>query len=217
MAKLYFRYSAMNAGKSTALIQVAHNYEADLGEGVLVFSPQTDSRYGVGRITSRLGISIEAKTLGPLDLVIPTIESSLDVLSLITDKSGLFIDGGKRLGCILVDEAQFLSPSQVREFHRFAHVCSIPVICYGIRTDFLGNVFPGASALLSLADAIEEVKTVCFRCKSRKATMNPRIDSRGERVFIGDQIGIEGAEHQYSPMCAKCFYECDPASLSLSS
>ena len=204
MAKLYFRYSAMNAGKSTALIQVAHNYETDLGEGVLVFVPLIDSRFGTGRVTSRLGVNIEAQSLDDCDSVLTTIISNLDSSSEI--KNELRLHSGRRLGCILVDEAQFLNPTQVRDFHRFAHIHSTPVICYGIRTDFLGNVFPGAAALLSLADAIEEVKTVCFRCKNRKATMNPRVDANGNRVFVGDQIGIEGVDHKYSPMCAKCFY-----------
>ncbi|MBV8074587.1 MAG: thymidine kinase [Candidatus Eremiobacteraeota bacterium] len=187
MAKLYFRYSAMNAGKSTALLQVAHNYE-ELGETVWIYTSALDNRYGVGVIASRLGLQRRASTF----------DARLDLYELVASR------GREKLACLLVDEAQFLTVPQVRQLHRVAHVQSVPVICYGIRSDFVGEPFPGAAYLLTLADSLEELKTVC-RC-GKKATMNPRVDDAGNRVLLGEQIGIEG-EHRYVPMCGRCFYE----------
>jgi thymidine kinase len=175
----------MNAGKSTALLQVAHNYE-ELGREVAIFTSHLDDRFGVGQITSRLGIQRRAATF----------DAGYDFFEAFESRSTEF-------ACILVDEAQFLTREQVRQLHRLAHVCEIPVICYGIRSDFLGEPFPGAAYLLTLADSLEELKTVC-PC-GRKATMNPRIDACGNRIMLGEQIGIEG-EHHYVPLCGSCFY-----------
>lgn len=208
MAKLYFRYSAMNAGKSTALLQVAHNYECDLGQGVLLFAPALDNRYSMGQITSRLGISHHAETLSQQAKMPDTIWQFVETRGVDSQK---YLHGsGRSLGCILVDEAQFLVEHQVVGLHRFAHLESIPVICYGIRTDFRGGAFPGSAALLSIADELAELKTVCSRCKQRKATMNPRIDGCGHRILDGPQVGIEGPLFRYAPMCACCFYETAP-------
>ena len=206
MAKLYFRYSAMNAGKSTALLQVAHNYEKDLGLGVIVYTAEVDDRFGLGKVTSRLGISHEARTYSK------NASFKEDIFSLmnadIETKYGLTLRGtGKTLGCILIDEAQFLTKAQVTELHKFTHMQNIPVICYGIRTDFAGIAFEGSATLLALADAVEELKTVCTSCKHRKATMNPRVDTMGKRILEGPQIGIEGTAYHYEPMCPRCFYE----------
>ena len=187
MAKLYFRYSAMNAGKSTALLQVAHNYE-ELGRTVAIFTSGLDDRFGLGVITSRLGLQRQAATF----------DTRVDFYELFTKTST------EEIACVLIDEAQFLTREQVRELHRVAHVVNIPVICYGIRSDFLGEPFPGAAYLLTLADSLEELKTVC-PC-GRKATMNPRFDAHGNRVALGEQIAIEG-EHHYVPMCGSCFYK----------
>jgi thymidine kinase len=184
MAKLYFRYSAMNAGKSTALLQVAHNYE-EHGRAVWLFTSQLDHRYGIGMVTSRLGPQRQAGTYG----------AAFDFYAHFADKHDV--------SCVLVDEAQFLSADQVKQLHRVAHVRGIPVICYGIRSDFRGDPFPGSIYLLTLADSLEELKTICV-C-GRKATMNPRVDEHGNRVTTGEQIGIEG-EHRYLPMCGECFY-----------
>ena len=107
------------------------------------------------------------------------------------------------MSCVLVDEAQFLTPDQVRQLHRIAHVGDIPVICYGIRSDFRGEAFPGSATLLTLADSIEEIKTIC-PC-GRKATMNVRIDENGNRITTGEQIAIEG-ETRYVQLCGSCFY-----------
>lgn len=185
MAKLYFRYSAMNAGKSTALIQVAHNYE-EHGRRVALYTAAIDHRFGTGVIASRIGPRREAKTFDPrLDFFAE--------MARMTD-----------IACVLIDEAQFLTPDQVRALHRAAHTLGIPVICYGIRSDFLGEPFPGSAYLLTLADSIEELKNVCH-C-GRKATMNPRFDEAGKRIRSGTQVAIEG-DVEYRPMCARCFYE----------
>jgi len=186
MAKLYFRYSAMNAGKSTALLQVAHNYE-EHGRTVRIFTASIDHRHGTGYITSRLGPK----------RAVDTFDESTDFYALFSAPDASALD------CVLVDEAQFLRPEQVRQLHRVAHVLHIPVICYGIRSDFLGEPFPGSAYLLTLADSLEEIKNIC-KC-GKKATMNPRIDERGARIFAGEQIAIEG-DVRYEPMCAQCFY-----------
>jgi thymidine kinase len=184
MAKLYFRYSAMNAGKSTALLQVAYNYE-EHGRRVLLFTSALDDRYGAGAVTSRLGPRRQALLF----------DEELDFYARL--------EGEEALSCVLVDEAQFLTPQQVRQLHRAAHVLDVPIICYGIRSDFLGEPFPGAAYLLTLADSVEEVKNICD-C-GRKATMNVRIDERGQRITRGEQIAIEGST-RYVQMCGRCFY-----------
>jgi thymidine kinase len=184
MAKLYFRYSAMNAGKSTALLQVAHNY-GEHGRAVWMFTSALDDRFGVGLVASRLGPQRSAQTY----------DADTDFFALLKD--------ARDIACILVDEAQFLTVEQVRQLHRAAHVVDIPIICYGIRSDFLGRPFPGAAHLLTLADTIEELKTVCA-C-GRKATMNVRVDGKGNRITEGEQIGIEG-KHHYIQVCGNCFY-----------
>lgn len=185
MAKLYFRYSAMNAGKSTALIQVAHNYEEN-GRTVRLYTAAVDTRFGTGVVASRLGPVREASTFTSETNFFAEIEDMPDV------------------ACVLIDEAQFLSPEQVRQLHRAAHVLDMPVICYGIRSDFLGEPFPGSAYLLALADSLEELRNICS-C-GKKATMNPRFDAQLHRVNEGEQIAIEGPV-TYLPMCAKCFYE----------
>ena len=186
MAKLYYRFSAMNAGKSTALLQVAHNYE-EHGRKVALFTAELDHRYGVGFVTSRLGPQRRSLTFDP----------SSDFAQHLRDAPG-------ELSCILIDEAQFLTPDQVRQLHRIAHVDGVPVICYGIRSDFLGEPFAGAAYLLTLADSIEEIKTICA-C-GRKATMNVRVDESGGRITQGTQIAIEG-ETRYIQTCGRCFYK----------
>jgi len=185
MAKLYFRYSAMNAGKSTALLQVAHNYE-EHGRTVRIFTAALDGRFGKGVVTSRLGP-----------------QRNVEAFDEATDFAEALGSNNGRLSCLLIDEAQFLSIEQVRQLHRIAHARGLPVICYGLRSDFLGNPFPGAALLLTLADSIEEIKTICA-C-GRKATMNVRVDDSGKRITQGSQIAIEG-EARYIQTCGKCFY-----------
>ncbi len=175
----------MNAGKSTALLQVAHNYE-EHGRRVAVFTSALDTRAGFGVIASRLGPRRSVETFDEATDFYTRLESERD------------------LACALVDEAQFLTPLQVRDLHRAAHVLAIPVICYGIRSDFRGEPFPGAAYLLALSDSLEEVKNVCT-C-GKKATMNVRVDERGNRITSGAQIAIEG-QARYVQMCAACFYK----------
>lgn len=174
----------MNAGKSTALLQVAHNY-GEHGRAVWVFTSALDDRYGVGIVTSRLGPQRNAQTY----------DESTDFYERLKD--------AREVACVLVDEAQFITVEQAHQLHRAAHVIGIPIICYGLRSDFLGRPFPGAAHLLTLADSIEELKTVCA-C-GKKATMNVRVDARGARITHGEQIGIEG-KHHYIQVCGSCFY-----------
>jgi thymidine kinase len=186
MAKLHFRYAAMNAGKSTALLQAAHNYE-ERGMKVRLFTAGLDLRAGKGVISSRLGMSREAETFGP-------------------DTEFLRSHLGDDIACLLIDEAQFLAPEQVRQLHRLAHVDGVPVVCYGLRSDFRAEAFAGAAALLTLADDIEEMKSVCA-C-GRKATFNLRIDANGQRVREGEQVFI-GGNDRYRAICPACYYQDD--------
>jgi thymidine kinase len=181
VAKLYFRYSAMNAGKSTAMLQVAHNYE-EQGQVVKLYTARIDNRYGVGLVTSRLGPQRE----------VDTFDGDTD-----------FLEEAPKVACVLVDEAQFLSAAQVQQLHQLAQVRGVPVICYGLRSDFLGNPFPGSAYLLALADDLEEIKNICT-C-GKKATMNVRVDGDGRRVREGEQVSIGGNE-SYRQACGRCFY-----------
>ena len=183
LSKLYFRYAAMNAGKSTALLQAAYNYE-ERGMRVRMFTAAHDDRTGVGLIGSRLGLQRQAETFGP--------DTQFDAQWL-----------GDGIACLLIDEAQFLSTDQVRQLHRLAHQHQVPVLCYGLRSDFCGDGFPGAVALLTLADDLEEMKTICA-C-ARKASMNLRVDAEGRRVKEGEQVMIGGNE-SYRAVCPNCFY-----------
>lgn len=190
MAKLFFRYAAMNAGKSTALLQTAHNYE-ERGMRVRLFTAAHDDRSGPGIVGSRLGLQRQVETFGP--------ETVFDAALL----EGPTAAAPSKLACVLVDEAQFLSPLQVRQLHRLAHLHRVPVICYGLRSDFRGEAFPGSAALLTLADDLEEMKTICA-C-GRKASFNLRVDDLGRRVDEGEQVVIGGNE-RYRAVCPSCFY-----------
>jgi len=183
MAKLFWRYGAMAAGKTLALLGVAHNYER-LGRQVVIYTAQLDDRFGEGIVGTRLGLQRPARTFAP---------------TLAFAASDLPPD----TACVLIDEAQFLTPTQVRELHQIAVLQGVPVICYGLRTDFRGNGFEGAAALGLLADQIEELKTVCA-C-GRKASFNVRVDGEGRRVREGDQVSI-GGDAQYHAACPHAFY-----------
>jgi thymidine kinase len=185
MASLNFRYSSMDAGKSTALLQLEHNYKKQ-GLDVNIYTPLIDDRYECGYVTSRLGPQSKANVFDDR-YNFWMHYSSLDIKPI----------------CILIDESQFLSIEQVRQLHRVAQLLGIQVICYGLRTDSSGDPFPGASYLLALADDIEEIKSIC-RCAS-KATMTIRLDRNGNRIVKGPQILI-GGNDQYRQVCAKCFY-----------
>jgi len=172
MAKLYFYYSAMNAGKSTTLLQAAHNYE-ERGMRVLLFTPRVDDRAGVGKISSRIGLTRDAKAF----------DDQFDLFVYIRDQHA-----ASPVNCVFMDEAQFLTPAQVLQLTLVADRLNIPVLCYGLRTDFRGEPFDGSKYLLAWADVLGEIKTICH--SGKKATMNARLDQHGQRVIEGDQIAI---------------------------
>ena len=188
MAKLYFYYSAMNAGKTTNLLQSRHNY-AERGMNTLVIKPRIDSRSGENRVRSRIGLEAEAVDVDP----------SVNLLDLVQNASE-----GQPIHCVLVDEAQFLSADQVDQLTEIVDALNIPVLAYGLRTDFLGALFEGSRQLLALADELREIKTVCH-C-GRKATMVVRFDGEGQPMHSGDQIQIGGNE-TYVSMCRRHFKE----------
>jgi len=188
VAKLYFYYSAMNAGKTTNLLQSRHNY-AERGMNTLVIKPRIDSRSGENRVRSRIGLEAEAVDVDP----------SVNLLDLVQNASE-----GQPIHCVLVDEAQFLSADQADPLTEVVDALNIPVLAYGLRTDFLGALFEGSRQLLALADELREIKTVCH-C-GRKATMVVRFDGEGQPMHSGDQIQIGGNE-TYVSMCRHHFKE----------
>ncbi len=188
MAKLYFYYSSMNAGKSTSLLQSSYNYR-ERGMNTLVLAPDLDDRYGGGKVTSRIGLEANATTF----------KSDADLFKLITASNE-----EEPLHCVLVDEAQFLSKEQVYQLGEVTDELNIPVLAYGIRTDFQGEPFPGSKYLLAWADNLVELKAICF-C-GRKATMVIRLDPDGNAVTQGSQVEI-GGNDRYVSMCRKHFKE----------
>lgn len=189
MAKLYFRYGAMNSGKSTVLMQVAYNYE-ERGMNVRILKPAIDSK-GDDKLVSRLGVTRRVDYM---------VKRDDDIYENFNK-----IENGEKISCILVDEVQFLTADQIDQLMKIAVLKNIPVICYGLRTDFQTEGFEGAQRLLLIAHTIEELKTIC-RC-GKKAVFNGRkID--GIFVFEGEQVAIDG-EHkvEYESMCAKCYFE----------
>ena len=185
MAKLYFRYGAMNSGKSTLLLQTAHNYEEN-GMKITLVKPRVDTK-GENKVVSRIGVERKVDLL---------LDKNDNLYTIISNKY-------KNTNCILVDEAQFLTPKQVEECMDIVIDMDIPVICYGLRTDFLTNGFPGSSRLLELAHTIEEMKTIC-KCGS-KAIYNARFID-GKFTLSGDQVAIDGEQKvTYNSMCAKCY------------
>ena len=193
MAKLYFRYGAMNSGKSTALLQVAHNYE-ERSQQILIAKPAVDTK-GDASIISRLGVDRH------VDFLV-TPESNLRDLAHEYANNGLIIPGIKNLACLLIDEAQFLTREQVDQAFELAALDGVPVLAYGIRTDFLTIGFPGSIRLMELAHSLEELKTIC-RC-GRKAMFNGRKFD-GEFIFEGDQVAIDGVEVTYESLCGVCY------------
>ena len=186
MAKLYFYYSSMNAGKSTSLLQSSYNYR-ERGMHTLVLAPIVDDRYGAGVVASRIGLKTDATIF----------DAKEDLLALVTT-----CHREKNLSCVLVDEAQFLSRDQVFQLSEVCDRLDIPVLAYGIRTDFQGELFPGSAALLGIADTLVELKAVCH-C-GRKASMNLRVDETGNAVKQGAQTEI-GGNDRYVALCRKHF------------
>jgi thymidine kinase len=188
MAKMYFYYSSMNAGKSTALLQSSYNYR-ERGMNTLVMAPALDDRYGAGKVTSRIGLETEATTFRPEQDLLDIVKSKLDE---------------SPLHCVLIDEAQFLTKEQVFQLGDVSDKLNIPVLAYGLRTDFQGEPFEGSKYLLAWSDNLKELKAICH-CGS-KAIMVVRMDEQGETIREGSQIEI-GGNDRYVSMCRKHFKE----------
>jgi len=184
MAKMYFRFGAMNCGKTTALLQVAHNYE-EKGMKVIVIKSSIDKK-GDRNIVSRLGIEREVNLL-------------------ISPKERIFNNVNlENVNCILVDEVQFMTKEQIKELWIISKMKDIPVICYGLKTNFKGELFEGSKAVLEVADELEELSTIC-KC-GNKARFNARVVN-GEFVSIGEEVAIDGIEASYEPLCGNCYIQ----------
>lgn len=187
MAKLYFKYGAMNSGKSTLIIQAAHNYEEN-GMSVAIFKPKRDTK-GEDMIVSRVGLSRKTDEL---------ISEEDNIFEVVKNKY-------RKVSCVLVDEANFLKREQVDQLMQITNELDIAVICYGLRTDFLTNGFPGSIRLLEIAHCLDEIKTMC-KC-GRKATYNARYIGK-KIVTQGDQVAIDGVDGvRYISLCSKCYAE----------
>lgn len=184
MAKMYFRFGAMNCGKTTALLQVAHNYE-EKGMNILLIKPKIDKK-GDNKIVSRLGIDRK------VDVLVDTDEKLKDLLKL------------DNISCILVDEVQFMNKDQIKELWIIAKTKDIPVICYGLKTNFKGKLFEGSKAVIELADELEELITIC-KC-GKRAKFNARVVN-GKFVKSGEEVAIDGIDAYYEPLCGKCYIE----------
>lgn len=188
MAKLYFNYSTMNAGKSTVLLQASHNY-GERGMETYLLTAQFDNRAGDGRIASRIGIGQKADTFAPGEDLFAKIKARL---------------AHGKVACIFIDEAQFLERDQVWQLARAVDDLGVPIMCYGLRVDFQGELFPGSAALLALSDEMREVRTICH-C-GKKATMVIRQDQDGKALLSGDQVQIGGNE-TYVSLCRRHWRE----------
>jgi len=182
LAKLYFSYAAMNAGKSTVLLQASHNYR-ERGMQTLILTAALDHRAGTGKVASRIGLDAPAVQFDANTNLLELAQTQQDQTT---------------LHCILIDEAQFLSEAQVWQLTQVVDILEIPVLCYGLRTDFQGKLFPGSAALLALSDAIREIRTICW-C-GRKAIMVLRLDADGHPVEHGAQVEI-GGNDRYTSLC----------------
>ncbi|HAO17034.1 thymidine kinase [Alteromonas macleodii] len=188
MAQLYFYYSAMNAGKSTSLLQSAYNYR-ERGMHSVIYTAALDDRFGVGKVTSRIGLQADAKLYAKDDDLFASISKDCEAL---------------KPDCIFIDEAQFLTKAQVKQLVDVVDELDVPVLAYGLRTDFLGETFEGSHYLLAWADKLSELKTVCH-C-GKKASFVVRLDENGNAVKNGDQVQI-GGNDTYESMCRKHFKE----------
>jgi len=186
MASLYFKYAAMNSGKSTQLLQAHYNY-FERGMNPVAMTAELDDRAGKGKIMARIGLDLHAETFA----------ADTDIFAFIEK-----MHGEKKIDALLIDEAQFLSEEQVCQCARIVDELNIPVMCYGLKTDFMGKLFPGSEALLRLADNLEEIKTICW-C-GRKATHTARVTNKGEIVREGAQIAI-GGNDMYVSLCRRHF------------
>ncbi len=185
MASLYFYYSSMDSGKSTYLLQSAHNYQS-ANKRVLLLAPMIDDRFGVGKITSRIGLQSDAVAISRED----------DLQALVAREYDQ-----EYIACVMVDEAQFLTPEQVWQLSDVVDVLRVPVLCFGLRTDAFGKAFAGSEVLLSIADELTELKSICKRCE-KKANMQLRLDSDGNPVKSGSQVQI-GGNDSYLSVCRR--------------
>ena len=188
MAKLYFHYSTMNAGKSTLLLQAAHNYQ-EMGMDTYLLTANFDDRAGTGQIGSRIGLTRKADTYGKESDLFAMIEARL---------------GKGKVACVMVDEAQWMTKDQVWQLARVVDDLGVPVMCYGLRVDFRGELFPGSATLLALADEMREVRTICH-C-GKKATMVIRTDADGNALTEGAQIEV-GGNDRYVSLCRRHWRE----------
>ncbi|MDR5618020.1 thymidine kinase [Arsenophonus sp.] len=188
MAQLYFYYSAMNAGKSTSLLQSSYNYN-ERGMNTLIFTAEIDTRFVQGKVTSRIGLAADAILFS----------QQTDMGRLIKEKNS-----GQKIHCVLVDECQFLTKEQVSQLCEIVDYANIPVLCYGLRTDFRGELFIGSHYLLAWADKLIELKTICY-C-GRKASRVLRLDDNGLAVYQGEQIEIGGNE-KYISVCRRHYMD----------
>lgn len=186
MASLYFNYGAMNSGKSLEILKVAHNYE-EQNKKVLLLTSAVDTRYGVGKVTSRVGESRDA---------LP-IDDYMDIIKLVEEQD-------EKIYCILVDEAQFLKKEHILQLANVVDLMGIPVMAYGLKNDFQNNLFEGSKNLLVYADKISEIKTICWFCET-KAILNLRVNEFEEPIYGGEQIQIGGNE-SYIPVCRKHYH-----------
>jgi thymidine kinase len=189
MAKLHFYYSAMNAGKSTIMLQSSYNYK-ERGMDTILLLPKIDTRYGVGKVASRIGLEAEAHAFA----------KEFDLYKHVKEA----VKKNSNIKCVLVDEAQFLTKAQVQQLADITDDLNIPVLAYGLRTDFMGEPFEGSKYLLAWADTLIEVKTICH-C-GKKATMNIRMDEKGRALREGEQVEIGGNE-RYIAVCRKHYKE----------
>ncbi|MGI9277430.1 MAG: thymidine kinase [Endozoicomonas sp.] len=189
MASLYFYFSSMDSGKSTYLLQAAHNYES-AGKRVMMLTPMVDDRFGTGKITSRIGLQSDA-------LVISNEDRLLELVAKEHDSA--------RISCAMIDESQFLTPEQVWQLSDVVDNLGIPVLCFGLRTDAFGEAFPGSRTLLAIADELIELKSICKKCE-KKASMQLRLDAEGRPVKSGSQVQI-GGNDTYLSVCRKHYKE----------
>lgn len=194
MSKLFFRYGAMNSGKSTAMLQVAHNYE-ERDQRVVLVKSSVDTK-GNDQIVSRLGVTRTADIL---------LSPGQDLRAALRERDA---ESGQDIACVLIDEAQFLTPEQVDQALAIAVLDGIPVVAFGIRTDFRTRAFPGSQRLMEVAHSLQEMKTIC-RCGS-KAIFNARLGEQGI-IREGDQVMIDGEQARYEALCARCYLEAEPA------
>ena len=202
MAKLYFRYGTVGSAKTLNLLAVAHNYRQQ-AKKVLLLKPSIDNRFGELAITSRAGLSCEADYLLDKNTIF-SYSKSLYRKEKVELSKCIYLDKKEPVHCIIVDEAQFLDEAVIRQLNHITITCNIPVICYGLKTDFKGKLFSGSRLLMEIADSIEEIKTTCYSC-NKKATYNIKF-IHNQVSTSGPQIDL-GADEKYQPACKYCYFK----------